>query len=659
MKHKHLLSLCMAAIITATGTVGFAGKDLQQPVTAHAAETEAGDDWLHAEGSRLFDKDGNEVWLTGANWFGLNCSENAPHGLYATEADPFLSAVADHGINIIRFPISSELIISWMNGKPNAVSSVQAWGDESQGFNVDFLEEDGKTIKNSQEIFDILLDKCKKYGLKCFIDVHSPHSDNSGHVHPFWYGEAGVTTESWIESLAWMAGHYANDDTILGYDLENEPHGKGQEGDEAAKWDGSKDENNWAYAATQCANAILKKNPNALIFIEGVEQSLKDPSTGYWGMPDSLTDSPYYGAWWGGNLRGVREYPVVPDSGTSQIVYSPHDYGPSVYNQTWFDKDFTEETLLDDYWRDTWAYINLEDKAPLLIGEWGGHMDKGKNEKWMCLLRDFMVKNHINHTFWCLNPNSGDTGGLLGNDFKTWDNNKYSLFEKSLWKTQTSKKYIGLDHKVPLGSKGLSLTEFYASYANTEGSNIDGGRIGGPKGNPAVIVDPPATTTKQQVTTTAQPTTTTAQPTTTTAQPTTTTKISSTTVTTSVTTQPTTTKTTVTTTATTEHRVSQTTTSEPTVEQPGSVTTNRAEKDYPTNSQGTKWGDANCDNTVDVSDAVLICKFISGDSSAKITETGISNASVVKGTKQVDLDDVTKILKYITRLISAEALAPQ
>ena len=193
-----------------------------------------------------------------------------------------------------------------MNGEPNAVSSVQAWGDESNGFNIDFLEEDGKTIKNSQEIFDILLEKCKKYGLKCFIDVHSPHSDNSGHVWNTWYGKAGVTTESWIESLAWMAGHYANDDTILGYDLQNEPHGKGQEGDEAAKWDGSTDENNWAYAATQCANAILKKNPNALIFIEGVEQSMSGAMEGdYWGMADRRDNSPYIGAWWGGNLRGV------------------------------------------------------------------------------------------------------------------------------------------------------------------------------------------------------------------------------------------------------------------------------------------------------------------------------------------------------------------
>lgn len=86
-------------------------------------------------------------------------------------------------------------------------------------------------------------------------------------------------------------------------------------------------------------------------------------------------------------------------SRNSQIVYSPHDYGPSVYNQTWFDKDFTTQTLLDDYWYDTWAYINDQDIAPLLIGEWGGHMDGGKNQKWMELLRDYMIDNHINHHF--------------------------------------------------------------------------------------------------------------------------------------------------------------------------------------------------------------------------------------------------------------------
>lgn len=467
------------------------------------------DDWLHAEGSRLYDKDGNEVWLTGANWFGLNCGEAIPHYLWSGDCDDMLSEVADRGINVIRFPISTELLMSWMNGTPNPVGSVQASydppydKDDGNGgiikagtygnINKDFLEADGKTLKNSEEIFYIILGKCKKYGIKAFIDIHSPHTDNSGHNYNLWYGKETtdgtmVTTDLWIKSLVWVAEKYKNDDTLIGYDLKNEPHGKGQEGVKAAKWDGSTDENNWAYAATKCADAILDVNPNALIFIEGVEQSMSGAMAGdYWGMPDRRDNSPYIGAWWGGNFRGAREYPIKPEHGTSQIVYSPHDYGPSVYAQTWFEKDFTTQTLLDDYWYDTWAYINAENIAPMLIGEWGGHMDGDKNQKWMELLRDYMIKNHISHTFWCLNTNSGDTGGLwAGFQYSIntgtkieWDEEKYGLFESSLWQTQETGKYIGLDHKKALGNNGtgISLSEFYSSYSSTEGSNLDGGTI--------------------------------------------------------------------------------------------------------------------------------------------------------------------------------------
>ncbi len=483
---------------------------------AIAAADDCNDDWLHAKGSRLYDKNGNEVWLTGANWFGMNCSENAPHGLYAADVDKFLSNVADRGINVIRFPISTELIVSWMEGTPNPVSSVQASyspptdiiGEDGSvtpagaygNINRELAEADGKTLKNSEDIFDVILAKCKKYGIKAFIDIHSPDANNSGHDYELWYGKAGVTTQVWIDSLVWMADKYKNDDTLIGFDLKNEPHGKrGYSADvpeKLAKWDDSTDENNWAYAATTCANAILEVNPNALIFIEGVEQYPKTDK-GYtydtpdiWDAPADV--SPWYGAWWGGNLRGVKDYPIVPDSGTSQIVYSPHDYGPSVYAQTWFDKDFTEQTLLDDYWYDTWAYIGDQEIAPLLIGEWGGHMDGTDNQKWMELLRDYMLKNHINHTFWCLNPNSGDTAGLLGYDFYEWDEVKYGMFEKALWQTQDTGKYIGLDHQKPLGinGTGISLSEYYSKYSETEGSNIDGGTKS--QGN----VDPPEPSTQ-------------------------------------------------------------------------------------------------------------------------------------------------------------------
>ncbi len=490
MKIWNKLTAAVAALtICLSTTAAGAALSLQS-----RAVDDGNDDWLHAVGSRLYDKDGNEVWLTGANWFGFNCGENCVHYLWSVDVDDALSSIADHGINVIRIPISTELLYSWMNGTPNPVSSVQANNDPAYTINPDFCDANGD-LKDSMQIFDVLMAKCKNYGIKVILDIHSPTAHNSGHNYNLWYyhPDAGssdtmaimpdgteVTTQMWMDTLVWIAGKYANDDTIIAYDLKNEPHGKGQEGSAAAKWDGSTDENNWPYAAKTCADAIQEVNPNALIFIEGVEQQVRsDKFT--WGQPDSKTDPPYYPGWWGGQLRGVRDYPVtLESSGTSKIVYSPHDYGPSVWPQTWFDGDFTTQTLLDDYWYDTWAFINAEDIAPLFIGEWGGHME-GDNLKWMTLLRDYMIDNHINHTFWCLNTNSGDTGGLwtsmgfspaAGSSIE-WDTDKYGLMEEALWQT-TDGKYISLDHERPLGinGTGISVAEYYASGAS---SNLDAG----------------------------------------------------------------------------------------------------------------------------------------------------------------------------------------
>ena len=399
---KKLVRTAAALVSAAALAVTGAAPCFSQSMMAANAVDTNGDDWLHAKGSRLYDMNGNEVWLTGANWFGFNCTENSPHYLWSGDIDDMVREIADHGVNVLRLPVSTELLYNWMIGDPDPIESINPNNDPSYPFNVDLIKEDGSVV-NSQELFDILLAKCKKYGVKCFIDIHSPESNNSGHNYGLWYGKSfeanngknvEVTTDVWIETLAWCAGHYKGDDTLIGFDLKNEPHSKYGGAPIDAIWDDSDAPNNWKKAAQDCADAVLEKNPNALIIIEGVE--------GFEG----------HGAWWGGNLRGVAKYPVMPKSGTSQIVYSPHDYGPKVSDQSWFHKDFTEETLLDDYWRDTWAYLVEKDMYPLLIGEWGGLLDGGDNEKWLGLIRDYMIKNHINHTFWCLNDDSGDTGGL-------------------------------------------------------------------------------------------------------------------------------------------------------------------------------------------------------------------------------------------------------
>ena len=73
------------------------------------------------------------------------------------------------------------------------------------------------------------------------------------------------------------------------------------------------------------------------------------------------------------------------------------------------------------------------------------------------------------------------------------------------------------------------------------------------------------------------------------------------------------------------------------------------------NPDPSKWGDATCDGKVDVSDAVLICRFAVADKTAVLTDLGKVNADVTHD-NAVDGEDASKILKYIARLISADDL---
>ena len=43
----------------------------------------------------------------------------------------------------------------------------------------------------------------------------------------------------------------------------------------------------------------------------------------------------------------------------------------------------------------------------------------------------------------------------------TWDNAKYNMMKKSLWKDSKTGSFVGLDHQVPLGSNGETVTTYY------------------------------------------------------------------------------------------------------------------------------------------------------------------------------------------------------
>src|SRR5438132_205456 len=65
---------------------------------------------IRAEHGKLVGADGQEVRLTGVNWFGLETPNFAPHGLWARNWQDMLDQVAAAGFNCIRLPFSNQVL---------------------------------------------------------------------------------------------------------------------------------------------------------------------------------------------------------------------------------------------------------------------------------------------------------------------------------------------------------------------------------------------------------------------------------------------------------------------------------------------------------------------------------------------------------------------
>jgi len=73
--------------------------------------------------------------------------------------------------------------------------------------------------------------------------------------------------------------------------------------------------------------------------------------------------------WWGGNLSAVRTAPIHLTH-PEKLVYSAHEYGPEVHDQTWF-SDATFPANLAAVWTQHFDFIMQQGIGHLLLGEFG------------------------------------------------------------------------------------------------------------------------------------------------------------------------------------------------------------------------------------------------------------------------------------------------
>lgn len=376
---------------SATGQGGGASSRGGAPSNAGATSVASGGaqppsaiGYLHVEGSGLVDDSGRPARFTGVNWFGFETSNQSPHGLWARDYRSMLKQIKALGFNTVRLPWSDAIL------RPDAkAASVNTYGedpyDHTNPMNGDL---EGK---KPLEMLDLVVAAAEDVGLKLILDNHS--RDPDGYMNELVWYSPSCTEEQWIADWVAIAQRYRNNPTVAAMDLDNEPHGTATWGGEAST--------NWKAAAERCGNAILQVNPDVLIIVEGVE---KVGSDGYW---------------WGGNLSGVKSAPIQL-SNPKKLVYSAHEYGPEVHDQPWFQTaDFPGN--LPTVWGTHFDFIMQQKLGHVLLGEFGlkaRESYEGRSGQWFDAVLTRLGPTY-SWTFWCWNPNSGDTEGILDYDWLT------------------------------------------------------------------------------------------------------------------------------------------------------------------------------------------------------------------------------------------------
>ena len=111
--------------------------------------------WFSTSGNQIVDSGGHSVQIAGVNWFGFESSNLAPHGLWTRGYQDMMNQMKDLGFNTIRLPFSNDTIHS--TGTPNGI---------------DFSKNPDLQGLTAMQIMDKIVAYAGEIGLKIILDHH-------------------------------------------------------------------------------------------------------------------------------------------------------------------------------------------------------------------------------------------------------------------------------------------------------------------------------------------------------------------------------------------------------------------------------------------------------------------------------------------------------
>lgn len=319
----------------------------------------------------IIDDENNVIHFKGINYFGFETSCNIFHGLWKHDLDFYLNLLHNNQFNFIRLPIAYESAINLdIKVNNNCITEDETFQDKTVG-----------------EAIHIIFDKMKERHMYILLDIHT--LNNIITEKPYGYDYNNKYHTDFSEGIINLIKEFNKYENLIGIDIKNEPHG-----------DITFEE--WESYVDLTINKVEKKIDSfrGLYFVEGIQ---KPPSSA-----------------WGGSFSTMSPNSFLINH--KKIVFSPHVYGYSVRG----DIALTEGT---DEFEHSFGYLSMYSNN-IFVGEFGGHFDKLDKAYHYRLLEYLKYKKIQNTAFWCLNPNSGDTGGLLLDDWTMINYDKLIYLDK-------------------------------------------------------------------------------------------------------------------------------------------------------------------------------------------------------------------------------------
>ncbi|WP_437730409.1 glycoside hydrolase family 5 protein [Sorangium sp. So ce1335] len=426
-----------------------------------------GGNWFGLEGQDDLERPGAMELFIGSMWW----SNATPRTIEDTMKELTSSALK---FNTIRLPIAPQTLVANHKDGDYSIETPRIRNNNPDVY----------PYANARAALEDFLKKADANGLKVIIGIHScsnhigwragrlddapPYVDSARENYDYkaddyncLEGEDAYNMEKWLADIATIARlpKQLNIDNIIGIDCFNEPW----------KYSWAK----WADMAKACYDVIKRENDDMIAVVQGVSGSYQpEGASGLTLEPEPHGDE-NLNPNWGENFFGQTAYPIqIPKN---RLCFSPHTYGPAVFVQKQHvDQSKPECVGLEDeaaaaakcgliversnaeavaklnaQWDEHFGFLHDQGFC-VITGEFGGVKDWPKNEmdpplaqqwahlpagkrydwEWQNIYVDYLIKKGMtDFTYWSINPESGDTGGIY--------EHLYTDAEKSGWGTWT------------------------------------------------------------------------------------------------------------------------------------------------------------------------------------------------------------------------------